>query len=155
MMVLSWNKSNQETLESRIIRHEGFCAFPKVDIPPMYVIGFGHDITKTECENYSNGITWNEAEELLEYDLNIIKQNCAKEFPWLLGLDDIRQSVIWEMCYQLGVGGVSQFKNMIAAIREKNWEEAANSMLESQWQQETPVRCQELASLMRTGETIT
>lgn len=139
-----------ETLEERIQRHEGFCAVPKLDVAPMYVIGFGHDITKIGCDNYPNGITYAQAEALLESDLAIVKQNCAQEFPWILGLDEIRQEVIWEMAFQLGVGGVAQFKDMIAAIRQQDWDAAAQAMLDSVWHKETPGRCEELAALMFT-----
>lgn len=150
--ILPWHLSNMETLESRIIRHEGFCSFPKYDAKGFYCVGFGHDITKDECDNYSAGITWEEAEELLYDDLKIIKKNSAKEFTWISNLNDIRQEVIWEMCYQLGVGGVAQFKDMISAIKDNDWDSAAQEMLDSQWHIETPIRCEELANLMISGE---
>ncbi len=140
-----------ETLEERIIRHEGFCAIPKPDAKGMYVIGFGCDITPAECENYKDGITWDEAEKLMEYRLNILKQNTAKEFPWLAELDAVRQSVILEMAYQMGVSGVAAFHGMIAAIQEKDWDKAAQAMLDSLWHQQTPSRAEELAQMMLKG----
>lgn len=149
--ILPWDQSNQETLESRIIRHEGFCSVPKIDVYPNFVVGFGHDISKSEYDNYSNGITWDAAESLLQSDIFVVKSECAKVFPWILGLSTLRQEVIWEMAFQMGIEGVSAFKNMIAAIRDQDWNKASQSMLDSAWHSETPSRCSELANLMKNG----
>lgn len=149
--ILPWDQSNQETLESRIIRHEGFCSVPKYDAKGFFCLGFGHDITKAECENYPNGISWDDAEKLLEYDITIVKQNCAKAFDWLSGLSSIRQDVIFEMVYQMGIAGVSAFHGMISCIKNKDWSGSAEHMLASLWHSETPSRSEELANLMKNG----
>lgn len=137
-----------ESLKERIMRHEGFCSTPKYDAKGCYAIGYGHDIASGAVDMYKDGITVEHALKLLEQDLTNLKQSAAIEFPWLLGLDDCRQSVIIEMCYQLGVYGVTQFHKMIAAIRDQNWPEAAKQMLDSEWHEQTPARCEELAELM-------
>lgn len=149
--ILPWHLSNEEDLETRIIRHEGFCSTPKIDVAPMFVIGFGHDITKEECVNYPNGITWDDAEKLLQSDITNVKQECASAFPWILGLSTNRQDVIYEMAFQMGIAGVEQFHGMITAIRDSDWNGAAQHMLESLWHQETPSRCEDLAKLMISG----
>lgn len=143
-----------ESLEDRIIRHEGFCNFPKYDAKGFYVIGFGHDITKDQAENtYVHGVNRQEALDLLEEDITRCKEESGKAFPWLLGLSEERQSVIIEMVFQMGIGGVEAFHKMIAAIRIGDFATAAKEMLESQWHQQTPSRAEELANIMLTGES--
>ena len=68
------------------------------------------------------------------------------------GIDicDTAREIIVEMVFQLGIGGVSKFKKMFEALRNKDYNEAANQMLDSQWRVQTPKRCQELSDLMRT-----
>lgn len=140
-----------ESIQDRLIRHEGFRSTIYKDSLGFPTIGIGHCLTKDECDNYPNGISYEDAINLLESDICNVKSNCAKEFPWILGLDDCRQSIIYEMAFQLGVGGVSKFHNMIAAIRQQDWATAAKEMLNSQWHQQTPSRVEELAELMLNG----
>ena len=140
-----------ESLEDRIIRHESFRATAYKDSMGFSTIGIGHCLTKDDCDSYPNGISYADAVTLLEADIARTKQNAAKEFPWVLGLDECRAGIIYEMCFQMGVGSVAQFHNMIAAIRQQDWATAANAMLESAWHRETPSRCEELATLMLKG----
>lgn len=141
-----------ESLEDRIIRHEGFCAVPKIDISPMYVIGYGHDITENEAKTtYADGISNADALALLESDIANCKLQVAKHMPWTLGMDDTRLEVLVEMVFQLGIAGVLKFTHTLSDIRSKNWVAASNGMLASKWHQETPARCEELADIMLNG----
>jgi lysozyme len=60
--------------------------------------------------------------------------------------------VIVEMCYQMGVPGVFKFVNMVAALMVKNYERAAEEMLDSKWaKSDSPKRALALAKIMREG----
>jgi lysozyme len=141
-----------ETLEQRIMRQEGFTPVAKIDVSPDYVIGYGHDITPDELPQYSNGITQQSALVLLSQDIQNAKTEANNSFPWILGLDDVRQDVIYDMVFQMGAAGVKDFPKMIAAIRDKDYNTASKEMLNSQWHSETPDRCEELANLMLYGD---
>lgn len=140
-----------ETLEHRIMRHEGFTSVPIIDVAPNYEIGYGHDITPDQVPEYANGITMQAAIALLESDIQNCKDEAGRCFPWVLGLDDVRADVIYEMIFQMGVAGVNGFPKMIAAIRDKDYNTASKEMLSSEWYSETPERCAELANLMLYG----
>lgn len=145
-----------ESLTDRIIRHEGFCSFPKSDSQfkgRAYVIGFGHDLTEEQAQDYLQGITTEQGLDFLDEDICNVKSACQQAFPWLVGLDDTRQDIIYEMAFQMGVKGVSGFKDMIRAILNDDWPTAAKEMLHSEWHKETPGRCEELSQLMLTGES--
>jgi lysozyme len=58
--------------------------------------------------------------------------------------------VVIEMVFQLGIGGVSKFKNMLEALKESDYAHAAVHMLASNWHKQTPTRCEELAEILRT-----
>ena len=53
------------------------------------------------------------------------------------------------MCYQMGLSGVLKFKRALAAMEIKNWEMAADEMLDSLWARQTSRRANELADLIR------
>jgi lysozyme len=144
-----------DDLIARIIRHEGFCMFPKYDARGFYEIGIGHDITAAECDNYKAGITYPAAMALLEQDIADVKQAAATAFPWASDLDPVRADIIFEMIFQLGIKGVMGFHKMIAAIQNQDWATASQAMLNSLWAEQTPARCEELAQMMLTGTTNT
>lgn len=67
------------------------------------------------------------------------------------GLDDTRKMVLIDMAYNMGYNGLRSFKNTIASILARDYEEAANRMLKSAWASQVGNRAKELALIMRTG----
>ncbi len=62
-----------------------------------------------------------------------------------------RTAVLYSMAYQLGVNGLGNFKNTLAAVARGNWDKGAAGMLDSRWAKQTPKRAQRHAEQMRTG----
>ena len=48
----------------------------------------------------------------------------------------------------MGFAGVSKFKMMIKALKEKDFTEAAKQMLDSRWAKQTPSRANQLSKQM-------
>ena len=46
------------------------------------------------------------------------------------------------MAYQMGINGLMNFKNMIDAIEEGCWIDAAHEGLDSRWAKQTPERAE-------------
>ena len=61
-------------------------------------------------------------------------------YHWFNSLNENRQNIILSMAYQMGVYGLLQFRNMIKAILEDNFQLAADEMLDSRWAKQTPER---------------
>lgn len=77
----------------------------------------------------------------------------AKTLPGYSGLNAVRQGVLAEMVFQLGINGVRKFAKMLDALNRDDYELAADEMLDSSWAQQTPDRARRLADLMRsTGD---
>lgn len=67
-------------------------------------------------------------------------------------LDKYRRFAIINMCYQMGVTGVSEFTSMWKSLREGDFEGAARHALDSKWYREdTPNRAMKVAGVIRTG----
>jgi lysozyme len=141
-----------ETLRERIMRHEGFCEFPKPDAKEFWVVGYGHDITKDQVSRYEHGISAEEADQLLDEDIATATKSVAKGLPWTLDLPKICQEVLIEMAFQMGVSGLLGFKNLLFHARSGNLDGVAQSMLNSKWHGQTPARCEELAGLYLNPE---
>jgi len=138
-----------QEVKNRIKKHEGFRDTVYLDSLGKATIGYGHLLT--EDDDFAEGIQYDKSllENLFDKDFNIAAYNAEQ---LLEGIDvcDTAREVIVEMVFQLGIGGVSKFKKMFEALRKKDYNEAAEQMLDSQWRVQTPKRCEELSNLMRS-----
>ncbi len=139
---------NTERLAERIKAHEGLRLKPYTDSLGRITIGYGRCLD-------TRGISRDEADTMFNRDMVEAASNAnlivgAKTWR---GIGETRQEILTEMVYQLGAGGVDGFRNMIAALRDRNYERAADEMLDSRWHDQTPARAEELAALMREGGT--
>lgn len=66
-------------------------------------------------------------------------------------LDDVRQNVLVEMCFQMGIARLLAFNKMFAALRAGDYERAAGEAINSEWHRQTPERAEKLAEALRTG----
>ena len=70
----------------------------------------------------------------------------------LAGVWDLPQAVrqaLANMAFQLGVPRLMKFKRMLAAIKDRRWDDAANEALDSKWARQTPVRAEHVAEVLR------
>lgn len=132
------------TLKDLIKKHEGKRLRPYRCTAGKLTIGYGRNIE-------DKGITEAEAEFMLDNDINVIIRACKETFSWFIFLDNVRQAVIVSMIYNLGFAGFLKFKNTIAHIRNKEWDKAADNMLQSKWAEQVGNRALELAEMMRDG----
>ena len=111
-------------------------------------IGYGHLVLPTD--NFVEGVTYpkEQLEVLFDKDFQIALTS-ANELVDGLDLNHIAKGVIVEMCFQLGKPRVMKFKKMWAALRNNDFEEAANQMIDSAWHKQTTSRCESLAATMR------
>ena len=89
------------------------------------------------------------AEEWLMRELEEVASG-LNELLWFRALDNVRQGVLIEMAYNLGMAGLMGFRNMIAAIQEGNWVEAKIQGLDSKWHRQVGKRAQTLMKRMET-----
>lgn len=66
-------------------------------------------------------------------------------------LNPARQSVLINMCYNLGYSALVEFKNTLRAIREGKFKEAADRMRQSKWYKQVGKRAERLCLRMETG----
>ena len=131
----------KELLES-IKHHEGFVEHVYDDSLGIPTIGYGFAIKDLILDE-------DIAEDILMRKLERLKRNANSRFKWLEDMPVVVQEVILNMCYQLGVTGVSKFRKAISALQEGDWDEAANEMLDSLWARQTPNRATELSDIVR------
>ena len=83
--------------------------------------------------------------EKIEKRIALLKES----LDWFNILPPEIQSVVIEMTYQLGVSGFLKFKKAINHMKNKEWQLAADEMLDSKWAKQTTNRANRLADIVR------
>ena len=96
------------------------------------------------------GITKDEATALLNARVAKARE-LASTIPVYASLDAVRQGVLVQMVYQMGLAGVLEFHDTLAALAAGNWQAAAADMRASHWAVQTPSRANRLADVIETG----
>jgi lysozyme len=138
---------NIPALLSQLEEHEGFRSSAYTDSEGWLTIGVGRLIDKRK----GGGISKAEARVLLINDVDRVVNQLVAALPWWSELDDVRQNVLIEMGFQLGVPGLLKFKNTLRAVEAGVWHVASSGMLASKWAKQTPKRAEKLAQQMLSG----
>ena len=138
-----------EELKERIKKHEGYRSSVFLDTLGKRTIGYGH--LCTDSESWQDGVDYNQKqlEKVFEYDFNIAVGGADNLLHDCGDVPTKAKEVIIEMVFQMGKTGVSKFKKMFAAIKEKKFNIASLEMLDSRWSEQTPHRAKELSEIMK------
>ncbi len=162
MLVWMEGKTMRETIKERLIRAEGIRLFPYKDSKGIWTIGVGHNI-ETDPIMFKNlellktrGISKEEAFGLLDKDIREHTAILLEALPWVANLDAARQSVLIELCFNMGLGndnrGLLSFKNTLKNIQLGIWKAAAAGLQKSKWYSDVgPRRADVLIRIMLTG----
>lgn len=101
-------------------------------------------------------VTEEQAWWLLEQDLARRVPALARALPFFDELDEVRQAVLVDMAYCLGIDGLLLFRQTLRSIAEGNYGAAAGGILGSRFASQVGRqpgrRAWRLALMMRTGE---
>ena len=130
--------------------HEGFRNSVYKDTLGKRTVGNGHLCVEDHWED-NREYTVPELERVLEADLNNAIQGAEELCSACPVLDAQAKEIIVEMVFQLGKTGVSKFRNMWKALKEKppSYSVAATEMLDSRWAKQTSHRAKEMSDHMR------
>lgn len=123
---------------------EGFRGRPYEDTTGSITIGYGRNLL-------SRPLTHPEARYLLKNNLLEVFDDLDRALPWWRSLDAVRQNVLANMAYNLGIGRLLGFVKFLHALKLHDYEIASREMLNSLWAQEVKGRAVRLANEMKTG----
>jgi lysozyme len=132
------------TLEEQLIRDEALRLKPYKDSVGKLTIGVGRNLDDV-------GISRDEAMTLLANDIQNARNRIEQEIPWACNLDEVRLAALVNMVFNLGVGGVMQFRKFLAALNVGDYKTASSEMLQSEWAHQVGPRAQRLALQIETG----
>lgn len=130
--------------EDQIKRDEGWRSHPYRDSVGKITIGYGRNLDDV-------GISQEEGDVLLANDKKAAVVALEATLPWVMELDEIRKGVLLAMTFNMGIGGLQQFKDMLAKTKAGDYAGASQAMLNSKWAQQVGARAQRLAVQMESG----
>jgi|TARA_R100001530_G_scaffold131035_2_gene102411 lysozyme len=125
--------------------HEGVRSKVYLDTEGIETIGVGRNLK-------DRGLSDDEIELMLANDIRDFQEEVESAFPWWSGMDDVRQRVVVDMAFNMGLGSLSKFVNTLAHIENGRYEEASVEMLDSKWARQVGDRANVLSDMMKTGE---
>lgn len=131
-------------LKNLLVKHESYKQFPYTNSTGHLTIGIGRNLD-------NRGISLPEAYYLVDEDIDYFSSKLQQYLKFFHKLDENRQIVLINMCFNLGVQGFLNFTHMILALESGDYERAAKEMLESKWAGQVGDRAIELSQAMRTG----
>jgi lysozyme len=148
-----------DQLIEQLKRHEGYKVHTYRCTAGKKTIGYGYNLSAnplklSSIELYHAqlvGMGEYEAERLLKLMIAKITDQLEEALPVINRLDHVRQDILINMTYNLGLAGLLKFKKMIAALEKKDYRKASIEMLDSKWKDDVGDRAQELAIQMITG----
>ena len=159
-------KYSAENFVNKLIAHEGLRLQVYKDTLGIDTIGIGRNledrgITKEELDwmdipsmdaVYEYGITEADAMYLAKNDVQIVEEELVRAHPCVEELDAVRQLVLMDMAFNMGVPRLRKFTKMWNAVHEKKFDIAAKEMLDSRWAIQVKSRSTKLAHAMHHGE---
>jgi lysozyme len=131
-----------EALIKRLKKHEGFRGYPYLCDAGSCTIGYGHKLPITERQ----------AEAILIEDIyHVSDQYMRWKGRNKLKLSQVRDEILCELIYWHGFNGFLGFKRMIQALKDGDYNRAADEMMDSESGRKYKARMYELSVMMRDG----
>ena len=114
--------------------------------------GIGHLVRESDPENglpTGSPISESRVIEAFEQDVQTVLSDCAILYPDFDELPEETQQIIANMMFNLGRPRLSAFKGMKAGVDSRDWNEAADQMVDSRWYRQVGARAERRVERMR------
>lgn len=131
-----------EKVETQLIVDEDLRLTPYKCPAGKLTIGVGRNLE-------DNGITREEAYYLLRNDVDACHRQLFLTIPFYDRLPSEKKEVLLNMCFNMGLTRLLEFKKMLAAMALNKWDDAAHEMANSAWAFQVVDRAKRLMEKMR------
>jgi len=149
---------NHSALTRQLIEHEALRLKPYDDktgeelrsgdtLHGKLTIGVGRNLS-------DRGISTVEAHMFLANDIINVIHDLDRHIPSWRSLNEIRQRVLADLAFNLGIAGLVRFDQMLKALSSGDYHRAADEMLSSLWAKQVGKRARRLALMMDAGEPV-
>lgn len=135
----------RDLLTKDLIRDEGVRLKPYKCPAGKLTIGVGRNIEDI-------GITESEAHTLLYNDIERVNRELDANLSWWRGRPEWVQRGMANMCFQLGLSKLLEFRRMLSALHAGDYATAQKEARDSAWYTQTPARAERVISLFSDKE---
>lgn len=143
---------NLEQLREEIAADEGVKYEIYLDHLGLPTFGIGHLVLDTDEEHgqeVGTPVSEDRVNECFDTDVEVVLADCEKLYPDFAELPEEAQLIIANMMFNMGRPRLSQFKGMKAGVDARDWNEAADQMVDSRWYRQVTNRADRLVQRMR------
>tara|TARA_R110001592_G_scaffold64662_2_gene198668 strand:+ start:741 stop:1181 length:441 start_codon:yes stop_codon:yes gene_type:complete len=141
-----------EVLRKQIEADEGCKYEIYLDHLGLPTFGIGHLVTESD-EEYNRPvgtfITTDRVAECFNKDVGTVLEDCERLYADFDSLPEEVQLIIANMMFNMGYPRLSKFKGMKAGVDARDWQQAADEMVDSKWYHQVTNRAERLVSRMR------
>lgn len=135
---------NWQQVKDMLKKHEALSLTLYTCPSGKQTIGYGHNIEDL-------GISQEVADLLLEQDTQIAYKQVRNAIKCFDSLNEARQYVLIDMCFNMGISKLMTFKKMLSALDKGDYISASREMLDSKWAHQVKSRANYLACVMQSG----
>lgn len=111
----------------KILEQEEGCKYkPYTDTVGKLTIGIGRNLT-------DKGLSRDEVLHLLRNDIKETAEKIQTALPWIKTLSESQQAALIDLGFNMGVGGLLGFKNMLSNLKAGNISGAIKELKSSKW----------------------
>jgi len=114
--------------------------------------GIGHLVTEDDPEHgqeVGTAVSEERVIEVFEKDVQVTLDECKKLYDDWFDLPEEAQLIIANMMFNMGRPRLSQFKGMKRGVDARDWNAAADEMVDSKWYRQVTNRADRLVTRMR------
>ena len=143
---------NTEKLRKELEIDEGVKYEIYLDHLGLPTFGIGHLVTKNDPEYgkpVGTPVDPNRCDEAFNKDIETVLSDCNKLYPDFYDLPEEAQLIIANMMFNMGRPRLSKFKGMKRGVDARDWNQAADEMVDSRWYKQVTNRANRLVERMR------
>lgn len=142
-----------DQIKEDLVRHEGYVTEIYLCSENYPTFGIGHMVTENDMEHtwpVGTPVTDERILQVFHDDCKVAIADAELLVNNLSDHPDFVSRVLVNMAFNIGRPRLSKFKKMLAAIEAKDYNLAAEEMMDSKWYHQVGRRSKELVEIMRT-----
>ena len=141
-----------EKLREEIKYDEGSVNEIYLDHLGLATFGIGHLVTEWDEEygwEVGTPVSEDRCNEVFDSDIQVVLSDCEHLYPDFNDLPEEVQRIIANLMFNMGRPRLSKFKGMKAGVDARDWNKAADEMVDSRWYRQVTNRAKRLVERMR------
>ena len=118
----------------------------------LATFGIGHLVTEWDEEygwEVGTPVSEDRCNEVFDSDIQVVLSDCEHLYPDFDDLPEEVQRIIANMMFNMGRPRLSKFKGMKRGVDARDWNKAADEMVDSRWYKQVTKRADRLVERMR------